>query len=160
MLTLRNLVPWRNRGLNRTPGYTLDKTVDSMFDDFFNDFERFAMQPFGQTGFNPTLDVSESDHAITVTAELPGLTENDVEISLTHDVLTIKGEKKHEHEDKGDNYHRIERSYGSFQRRVALPAEVESDKVEARFKNGVLTIALPKSAKAQAETKKITVKTS
>ena len=81
-----------------------------------------------------------------------------MEVSLNRDVLTISGEKKAEHEDKGDNYHRIERSYGSFRRSVALPVEVEADNVEATFKNGVLTVNLPKSAKTQAETKKFAVK--
>ena len=86
--------------------------------------------------------------------------ENDVNVSLAHNVLTISGEKKDEHEEKNENFHRIERSYGSFKRSVSLPQEVDPDSVEATFKNGVLTVVLPKTRKAQEEVKKIQVKAS
>lgn len=161
MLALRNIAPWRRRELRRTPGYALDQTIDRMFEDFFADFDRSAIRPFGEGAtFSPSLDLSESDSEIKVTAELPGMDENDVNVSLAHNVLTISGEKKDEHEEKNENFHRIERSYGSFKRSVTLLQEVDPDSVEATFKNGVLTVVLPKTRKAQEEVKKIQVKAS
>lgn len=157
MLSLRrNFAPRRMR---RNFGLA---DFDRMFDRFFEDSDEFAMRPFAEfsRSFNPTLDVSESDNEIKVSAELPGLNEDDIDVSLTGDVLTISGEKKAETEDKGENYHRIERTYGSFKRTITLPSEVEVDQVEANFKNGVLTIILPKRAEAQENVKKIDVKAS
>ena len=157
MLALRrNIAPWRRRELRRTPGYALDQTINRLFEDFFNDFDRFGMRPFAEgSAFSPSLDLSETDSEFKVSAELPGLDENDVNVSLAHNVLTISGEKKDEHEEEKENFRRIERSYGSFKRSVALPEEVDPDNVEATFKNGVLTVVLPKTTKAQEEVKRI-----
>jgi HSP20 family protein len=154
-MTVRSIVPW-HWGRRSVPV----RRVDRLFDGFFDEFRGFGLRPVGAFGetFRPTIDVSETDKEVKVAVELPGLDENDVEVSLAHNVLTISGEKKTEKEDEGKNYHRIERSYGSFKRCVSLPGEVESDKVEAAFKNGVLTVTLPKTAEAQA--RKIEVKTS
>jgi HSP20 family protein len=102
--------------------------------------------------------VSETDKEIKVSAELPGMDEKDIDVSLTRDSLTIKGEKKQETEDKGEDYYRMERSYGSFTRSIPLPIEVDTDKVQATFKKGVLEITLPKTARAIQETRKIPVK--
>jgi HSP20 family protein len=107
--------------------------------------------PFGEGGDYPAVDVSEDEREITVKAELPGLESKDVDISLDRGVLTLKGEKKFEEEEKKDNYHRIERSYGSFYRSLTLPAEVKEDAVKAKFDKGVLTITLPKSEKAKSK---------
>jgi HSP20 family protein len=115
------------------------------------------MEQYG--AFNPHVDVTENDQEIKVVAELPGLTEKDVEVSLANDMLTISGEKKAEKEDKGENYYRLERSYGSFQRTIPLPTEVEADKVDATFKNGVLQITLPKLYPGEGVKKKISIKT-
>jgi len=150
-MTTRSIVPF----------FGLQRNIDRMFDEFFNDFGRFELSPFNGDNlsmFNPSLDISETDAEIKVSAELPGLSEEDVDVSLSHNVLTISGEKKAEKEDKGENYHRVERSYGSFKRSVTLPSQVDANKVEADFKNGVLTIVLPKTAETQ--TKHIDVKTS
>jgi HSP20 family protein len=108
----------------------------------------------------PRVDVSESENEYEVTAELPGIDEKDVELTLADNVLTIRGEKKVEREekDKDKNYYMSERSFGSFRRAVPLPAEVDEDRVEANFKNGVLTVHLPKSPQAQARTRRIEVK--
>jgi HSP20 family protein len=92
-----------------------------------------------------------------VSAELPGMDDEDIEVSLSRDVLTISGEKKQEKEEKGRDYYRAERSYGSFRRSIPLPAEVNADKVDAVFSKGVLTITLPKTAKAEGR-KRIIVK--
>jgi HSP20 family protein len=163
-MTVRSLVPryWVRRSLpvRRVNGGST-YSIDRLFDHLFNDFGSLALRPFGEPGkslsnFNPKLDVSETETEVKVTAELPGLDEDDIEVSLTHNILTISGEKKTEKEDKNESYYHIERSYGAFKRSVALPSEVEGDQVEAIFKNGVLTVALPKTAEAQS--KKIDIK--
>jgi HSP20 family protein len=101
--------------------------------------------------------VAESEKELTVTAELPGLDEKSIEITIAGDMLTLKGEKHEEKEEKERNWHRVERSFGSFQRVIQLPCEVESNKADARFKNGVLTIALPKCKEALAKAQKVQV---
>jgi HSP20 family protein len=103
----------------------------------------------------PLVDVSETDAAVRVTAELPGVQTKDVDISLTDDLLTIRGEKKSEQSETKRDYHRVERSYGTFTRTVRLPAAVDTDKVEATFKEGVLTITMPK--REQTKTRKVKV---
>jgi HSP20 family protein len=100
----------------------------------------------------PALDVSETDKEIVAKAELPGMDPKDVEVTLRDNVLTIKGEKKFEGEEKKDNYHRIERSYGSFQRSISLPASVKEDAVKAKFDKGVLTITMGKQEEAKVKT--------
>lgn len=110
----------------------------------------------GLGGFSPRVDLKENGKEIVVTAELPGVEEKDVDISLSGDILTIKGEKKHESEDKRDEFYRLERSYGSFRRSFSLPAPVDAEKAQASFTQGVLTVTLPKST-AAAAARKITV---
>lgn len=97
--------------------------------------------------WQPRIDVAEGEKEITVTAELPGLSKDDVGITLTNNLLTINGEKKRETEDNKENYHLIERSFGAFCRTVALPTEVDTEKIEAVFKDGVLNVRIPKSEK-------------
>jgi HSP20 family protein len=113
------------------------------------------MFPFTKEMAYPAVDVSETDKEIVAKAELPGLEPEDVDISLRDDVLTIKGEKKFEEETKKDNFHRIERSYGSFSRQIILPAGVKEDQVKAKFEKGVLTITMLKSKESKA--KKISI---
>lgn len=131
--------------------------MNRLFDNFFRGFE---IEPFeaGFGTFRPNVNVVEDEKEIKVSAELPGVDEKDIEVSLSKDSLTIKGEKKEEKEDKGKNYYRMERSYGSFCRTIPLPVEIDADKVKAQFKKGVLTVTLPKTAKTIEETKKIPVK--
>ena len=161
-MAIRNLVPFGKKGVpakreDENPFAILRHEMDAMFDNFFRSFD---MEPFESRlgAFTPKVDVVESDKEIKITAELPGMDEKDIDVSLQNDMLTIKGEKKEEKEDKGKDYYRMERSYGSFSKTLALPIEVETDKVEARFKKGVLSITIPKTARAVAETKKIAVK--
>jgi HSP20 family protein len=161
-MAIKNLVPFGKRSIpakreEGSPFSLLRREMDSLFDNFFQGFD---LEPFEARfgAFSPKVDVTESDKEIKITAELPGLDEKDIEVSLQNNMLTMKGEKKEEKEDKGKDYYRMERSYGSFSRTIPLPIEVETDKVEAKFKKGVLNITLPKSAKAVAETKKIAVK--
>jgi HSP20 family protein len=99
----------------------------------------------GEELFVPKVDVKETEEAIEFTAEVPGLKPEDIEVTLTGDVLTLKGEKKSEHEEEKENYHLVERSFGSFQRSFRLPVEVDREKLEATHKNGVLKVTLPKT---------------
>ena len=137
---------------------------DQMFDSFFNrSLGKWGMQPGASTwgsfnSFTPAINVAETDSEYRVTAELPGMDERDIELSLHRDHLTIKGEKKQEHEDSGKGYYRMERSYGTFQRTLPLPAEVDPEKVEAAFNKGVLTITLPKLPEQQSGARKISIK--
>jgi HSP20 family protein len=105
----------------------------------------------------PAVDVIEDDDKVVVKAELPGLTDKDVDISVVDNTLTIKGEKKQEEEKKEKGYHRLERSYGMFQRSIMLPASVTSEKAKASFKNGVLEIELPKQEEAKPKQIKVKV---
>ena len=115
-----------------------------LFDRFFEDFGLPSVFS-EETGFSPAFDVSETDEEFTVKAELPGIVEKDIDISISDGILTIKGEKKHEKEEENACYHTVERRYGSFSRTMRLPTDVDAEKVDATFKDGVLRLALPKS---------------
>jgi HSP20 family protein len=127
-----------------------------MFDEFF---EGRALAPWGQTwsGFEPRVDVVETDQEVKVTAELPGLDAKDVDLTVSRNVLTLKGEKTQEHEEKGEGYYRSERSYGAFERSVSLPSTVKTDQADASFDKGVLTVTFPKR-EAETDKKQIAVK--
>lgn len=99
--------------------------------------------------WHPFVDISESDDGITVTAEVPGMKKEDIKVSIQDNVLTLSGEKKQEKEDKDRNYHRIEGAFGVFERSFSLPVAVRPDKVKAAYKDGILTITLPKSEEAK-----------
>lgn len=151
----RERIPVRREREN--PFYALQREMNRMFDRFFSDF---SLSPYEDriTSYWPSVDVSESEKEIKVTAELPGMEHKDIDISIANDVLTLRGEKKIEKEEKEENYYRKERSYGAFHRDVPLPAEVETENVEAIFKNGILTIRLPKKPEAQRKSKRISIK--
>ena len=133
------------------------KEMSRVFEDFS---KGFAPEPFGKrtdAAFKPKVNISESEKEIVVSAELPGMDDKDIDVSLSKNELTIQGEKKEEKK----SYTRMESSYGSFKRTLLLPCKVEDDKVEAQFKNGVLTITLPKAPEAIEaikETKKVNIK--
>jgi HSP20 family protein len=95
--------------------------------------------------WSPSVDVSETKDNVVIKAEIPGMTKDDVKISIQDNVITLKGEKKQEKEEKDANYHRIERSYGSFCRSFTLPAAVKADKIKATYKDGILNVTLPKT---------------
>ena len=123
-------------------------SIADMMEEFWREpFGSFPAFPFLRDQGYPALDISEADSQVVVKAELPGLDPKDVEITVDDDTLSIKGEKRFEEEERKDNYHRIERSYGSFQRTVLLPCAVKSEDVKARFDKGVLTITMAKSEK-------------
>jgi HSP20 family protein len=143
------------------PFGSFQREMNKLADDLFGGFNLSPRAPLERglaTTFTPRVDVSETDKEIKVSAELPGMDEKDIDVSLARDTLTIKGEKKEEKEEKGEDYYRMERSYGSFTRSVSLRVEVDTDKVQATFKKGVLEITLPKTPEAIQETKKVPVK--
>lgn len=142
------------------PFRTLQREMNELFSDFFTGvpFRRMELPHFPGGFISPDIDVSETDKAFKVAAELPGLDEKDIEVSVHDGVLTVKGEKKAEKEEKGETFHRLERSYGAFQRSLSLPSGVDEGKISASFEKGILTVTVPKTAKAAAAKKKIAVK--
>ena len=129
---------------------------DQMFGSLLND--RFLTE--GNTGSDwiPAVEISESSDQLTLRAEMPGLSEEDIQLEFENGVLTLRGEKKAESEREGDRYHVVERRFGSFQRSFTLPRTVDSNAVEAEFANGVLTVHLPKAAEAKSRTISISTK--
>lgn len=147
----------------------LRRDMDRLFDDVTSRFagsrflpSAFHTEPFslftGTGKIAPVVDIVENDKTYTVTAEVPGLAEKDLDVSVSDQVLTIKGEKREEKEEEKDNYRLSERRYGSLQRSIRLPQDVDADKIEAHYDKGVVTIALPKRAETAAKQKKIPVK--
>lgn len=165
---MRYVIPWRwgNRGVStgrEAEGYPVDafqREMNRLFEDFFKGFGvRPAAEDMGSlVGFSPQVNMTEDEKSIQVSAELPGLDEKDIEISLTKDSLTIKGEKKEEAEHKDRETYFMERSFGSFTRVIPIPKDVDTEKSEASFKKGVLTISLPKLEKETQTHKKIRIK--
>ena len=130
--------------------------MDRLFDRFSKGFGIPAFEPFFSRDADfaaPAVEFAEDDKAYTVTAELPGIEEKDVDVTVSGGALTIKGEKKKEREEKDTNYYRSERSYGSFQRAFSLPEDIDKDKIGANFAKGVLTVMLPTSAEEQMSQK-------
>ena len=142
------------RAENNQPVDLFTREIDSFFNDFFN----WEPVVFGGE-WTPTLEVKEDDKALYVNAELPGLDEKELSVTLEHNVLTISGERKEEREegDKEKNYHFSERRYGSFSRSIAVPDGIKADQIAAEYKNGLLKITLPKSEEAQPKKINITV---
>ncbi len=142
--------------------------IDRLFEDFDRDFWGF---PFRRTVFDiepfwrresrwvsPAVDITESDKAYEITAEMPGMDEKNIEVKLANADLTIRGEKQEEKEDKDEGYRLQERRFGSFERHFRVPDDVDANRIEATFGNGVLTVTLPKSPEAQKAETKIEVK--
>lgn len=142
------LVKWR-------PATGLARSFENIFDDFFGNswLERSELSTW-----NPAVDVVEEDKHYVLSMDLPGLNKEDVKIAVENDTLKISGEKKHEHEDKKKNYHRCERYYGKFERSFNLGTEINTEKIEANFKDGVLYINLPKSESAKPKEIEVKVK--
>lgn len=158
-MALKDLAPWHH-GKSGAPALSdLQREVDRVFDNFWSGFGAPSLlkENGGGIAMDVRVDTSEDDKAYHVTAELPGMTEKDIEVTFADNTLTISGEKKEEKEVKEENYHRRERTFGSFRRAFALPAEVDEGKISAAFKDGVMTIDLPKAKSAQKKAKKITI---
>jgi HSP20 family protein len=140
---MKALAPWT--GLT-----TLQKEIDRLFERFWEPkWDEFP--PLGGE-WTPSLDLSETKDALVVKAEIPGIEPKEIEVSLQEQVLTIKGEKRQEKEEKDEHYFRMERSYGGFVRSIRLPVPVDGSKVSATFKNGLLTVRLPKTPAAKGTT--------
>ncbi|MCF8070662.1 MAG: Hsp20/alpha crystallin family protein [Desulfobacterales bacterium] len=148
-----NLIPWKKKNKHSVSDKkSIDNMISRLIDNDFLPSSGF----FREDLWYPSIDISEGKKDIVVTAELPGIENKDINISLEGRQLIIKGEKRHENENSGENYYRVERLYGSFNRTAVLPADVDPEKVDAFFRKGILTIKLKKLK--DSESKKIKVK--
>lgn len=169
-----NLIPWnwgkKNLPIRRednsssheySPYLSLQHDMNRVFDNFFRSFDTGLMSPFSEMSdglFQPKVEVKESANDLRVSVELPGIDDKDLDVSITDDALTISGEKREAKEENTRGYYRMERSYGSFHRRIPFPCSIDKDKAEATFKKGVLNVVLPKTAEAKQNVKKISIK--
>jgi HSP20 family protein len=167
-------LPIRNEGREGAPTEwrplsNLRREIDRLFEDFGWGLGQrpgartlFDVEPFwrGELSFGkaPAVDIAEKEKEYEITAELPGLDENNVEVKFADGILSIKGEKREEKEEKKKDYYLSERRFGSFQRSFQIPEGIDADKIAATFKNGVLTVTLPKSPEAQKKERKIAIK--
>jgi len=168
-MAFRDLIPWsrqenrlpvpvsaaRDRDTDSHPLLSLHREVNRLFDDAFRGFGVPALAGFDRAAGWPHVELGETDKELRVTAELPGLDENDVEISVEEGALTLRGEKRSEVEDKDRGY--SERSYGRFERRIGLPKGIDRDQASASFRNGVLTVTLPKTEAANEDVRRIPI---
>jgi HSP20 family protein len=162
IMALRDLITWgrdqasvpSRRAEEVSPFLALHREMNRLFDDVFNSFGN-PTSLLGRLPAWPSVEVVQSDQEIRVSAELPGLDEKDVEVLVDDNALTIRGEKRSETKD--DERRFSERYYGRFERVIPLPFAVEEDKAEASFTNGVLTVTLPRSAKAEDRAKRIAI---
>lgn len=166
-MALSDLIPWhrdRHPSEGRRPAdpiSSLQRELNRVFEDFAQGSDFAPWLGAGAEGFpfQPSLDVRETEDEILVTADLPGLEEKDIELKLSSDTLTLRGERREERkQEEGELPHRIERAYGSFQRTVSLPCEVDAEKAEAVFTKGVLSVTLPKVEEARRSVHRIEVK--
>lgn len=167
-MSVRDLIPWNRERSQvptvfrdddaRDPFLSLHREMNRLFDDVFRGFGGHVSTLGKASSFGgawPNVEVSDNEKEIRVTAEVAGLEEKDIEVLLEDGVLTLRGEKKAESEDKDRRF--SERFYGRFERRIPFGYEIEDDKVRADFKNGVLSVVLPKTERAQAKAKRITI---
>jgi len=155
-MTLKSLIPvGRERGgvarLSSDPFTALQQEIDRLFEGFSRGFAGFPSREL-----MPSMDISETEKEIEITTELPGLEEKDIQLNVSNNVLTIRGEKRNEREETKKDYHLVERSYGSFTRSVQLPDGASADGIKAEMSKGVLKVTVPKPAPAQS--KKIDIK--
>jgi HSP20 family protein len=132
--------------------------MDDLMKKMWYGFPFHNLQEDMDIAWSPRLDVSETDNGLEIVADLPGMEKKDISVTLEENLLTIKGEKKEEKERKDKHYHTLERRSGSFYRALRLPVEVEKDKIEASFKDGVLTLNLPKSKESKPKVAQIEIK--
>ncbi|MBX9688459.1 MAG: Hsp20/alpha crystallin family protein [Candidatus Obscuribacterales bacterium] len=166
---MKNLLPW-HWGARRVPVthesdypgiYGLQREMNRLLEEFSRGMERSGFPIFEDeqlSQFNPKLDLKETKNELIVSVEVPGMNEKDLEVSVCEGLLMIRGEKKEEKVEDLKGYYRMERRYGEFNRTLPLPYDIDSEKVEALFKNGVLNITLPKLKQAKAEAKSVPVK--
>jgi len=161
-----NLIPWKNKRVGKSGEVPEEHPLARLRDEMDHAFDRFWRDPWSANladifpfsgGFGLRINLAESDNDVIVTAELPGVDSEDIDIDVNGKTLTIHGEKKQEKENKKKNYHYVERNYGSFHRSIQLPSAADPNKVDANFKNGILTVTLQK--RPDAKPKRIEVKT-
>ncbi|RMG40965.1 MAG: Hsp20/alpha crystallin family protein [Candidatus Dadabacteria bacterium] len=165
-MRLRDLVPWKGQSskvpvrYEQNPIAAFQQEMNRLFNSFFSESLPDIFGSFGKglESFTPKVNVKDTDKAIIVTAEVPGMTEDDVDLRLTDDYLVIRGEKRHEDRQEEDGAYYVESSYGAFERVVPLGVQIDHDNVEAEMKKGILKITLPKSMEARKEAKKISIK--
>ena len=165
-MSIKDLVPrfGRESSLARReeadPFRDFQREMNRLFGEFFGE-QRPALRDrepgWAPAAFLPRVDVSETDAEVKVSAELPGMDEKDISVELQDDVLTLRGEKKTEQEEKGENWYRREQSVGSFHRSIELPADVDASKAVAKFKKGVLTVVAPKRADEPSRRKTVPI---
>jgi len=140
----------------------LHQEIDQLFESFFRGFPFSPIRQTEQTWMGgmmmPKVDIAEEGKHYTITVEVPGVEEKDLEVSIADGTLTIRGEKRHEQENREKQYHRVERSYGAFQRMLSLPNDANEEAVEAKFKNGILTLTVPKNPSTKPAGRKIAIK--
>jgi len=167
-MSIKDLVPKFGRGRENMPARRgehdpfrdFQREMNRLFDDFLTDFPiapRWGEGDFPAAAFSPRVDVSETDKAVKVSAELPGMDEKDITVEMDDAAITVRGEKHEEKEDKGKNWYSREQSYGSFHRVIPLPTSVDGTKAKAKFKKGVLTVSVPKREEEQDKRKAITI---
>lgn len=166
---MKEIIPWRKRRnggefsvSRRDPVDLLHRRVNALFDDFFEDFGSFLPASWlsqSEESFlaSPNFEVSETGDEFRIKAELPGMDEKDIEVSLEGDLLTVRGEKKREREEKHRSYHVAEVTYGSFSRSMRLPDGIDLDHAKAQFKRGVLTLTIPKKEEVKANRRKLEI---
>lgn len=140
--------------------HEIDRLFERAFQGFgwgHSGFDRLPFAHMTDHMIKPTLDLGATDKAYTITVEIPGVNENDVKLEITNDTLTISGEKEQASEEKEKNYYRLERSYGTFQRVLSLPEDIDQDNVKASFKKGVLTVTMPRKALPKSDVRQIAI---
>jgi HSP20 family protein len=169
-MMITDLLPWKKSKKNEVqvkrkdsdnPFDLLHQKLNNLFSDFFGDFgdlsPTLSNSNWGVSGLTPRFDIAEDDKHLEVTAELPGMEKNDVEVTIDHNMLIIHGEKKEETENRKKNYYVSERRYGRFSRSFNLPTDLDLDKLEANFKKGVLSVTIPKTEEAKQNRRKIEI---
>lgn len=155
-MTLMRWTPARDLPALPSEVWSMQREINRMFDSFFRGTG--SEEALQMPSWDPAVDVAEDENGYVVKVELPGVNRNDVKIVVQDRQLTIRGEKKQEKDTRDVNYHRVERSYGSFQRTFTLPSSVKSDKIEAGYSDGVLTVTLPKAEEARSKEIEVRVK--
>jgi HSP20 family protein len=149
--------PARELGSFPSDVLNMQREINRMFDSFFRS-EIPEGTPLAASVWTPAVDIAEDDNGYVVKVELPGVNREQVKITMQDNVLSIRGEKKAEKESRGSSYHRVERSYGAFERCFSLPSNVKSDTIDATFKDGILTVSLPKAEESKPKQIEVTVK--
>ena len=158
-MSVRTLLPslWDRNDKNPAGFGTLRKEIDRLFEDFSKGFDVPGLRAVGGFGLVPDMDMHDGEKDVTLSIELPGVDEKDIDLSVAGQTVTVSGEKKSEKETKEGESVRRERSYGSFSRTVTLPFRVDGDKVAAKFAKGVLTVTVPKPEDAMRQAKKVPI---